>query len=55
MSKSVFNDLGFSPEKVQILEVKSSILLKITDMVEAHDVSRRHLEKILDIPQPSRQ
>lgn len=52
MSKNVFKDIGFSDEKAQLLELKSSILIRITQLVEKHEISRRQLEKILDIPQP---
>lgn len=52
MSENIFKDIGFSDEKAQLLEFKSSILIRITNLVDKHKISRRQLEKILDIPQP---
>lgn len=39
-------------EKAQLLEFKTSILTTITELVNEHQITRRQLEKILDLPQP---
>ena len=48
---NIFNDIGFSPEEAKLLEFKSKILILIEELVKNNKVSRRSLEKILDVPQ----
>lgn len=49
---NVFKDLGFSEKEAYILEFKSKLFITIKEISEKKGLTRRDLEKILDVPQP---
>ena len=51
MSHSAFHDL-FDKETADLMVIKANILIEIEKIIEENNISRRNLEKILDIPQP---
>ena len=51
MSK-VFKDIGFDDAESQILEMKSTLLNQILQIVEQEGYSQKDLQEILSVPQP---
>jgi predicted XRE-type DNA-binding protein len=51
MSHSVFHDL-YDTETANLMVIKANILMEIEKIVKENNISRRDLEKILDVPQP---
>lgn len=49
---SVFHDLGFSHDEIQSLKLKAQLLSQILKIVDKKMLTPRHLEKMLDQPQP---
>ncbi|HTA25523.1 MAG TPA: XRE family transcriptional regulator [Terriglobales bacterium] len=50
MSRNVFEDIGFSPEKAAALKLKADLHTKIVKATSRH--SQRELENILQTSQP---
>jgi predicted XRE-type DNA-binding protein len=50
MSRNLFEDIGFSPEKAAALKLKADLHTKIVKAASRH--SQRELEKILQTSQP---
>ncbi|MFH1018706.1 MAG: XRE family transcriptional regulator [Pseudomonadota bacterium] len=48
----IFEDIGFTPEEAAIQIVKSQIYGLIVDHIRKKRYTRRHLEQLLDEPQP---
>ena len=51
MGISAFHDL-YDKDKADLMLIKSYIIIEIEGIVKEYKLSRRNLEKILDIPQP---
>ena len=51
MSKSVFEDLGFSKQKSKDLELRTVLIDGILKTVEKHSYSSKDIQKILAQPQ----
>ncbi len=49
---NIFEDLGFSPDEAAVLRMKTAMHMEIMRVVEERGLSRRDLERLLDVPQP---
>ena len=49
---NVFEDLGFTAEEAAILQMKTQLHIEIMRAIRQQKLSRRQLEKVLDVPQP---
>ena len=49
---NVLDDLGFSPDEVAALKLKTDLHMEIMKIIEKRKLKSRELEKILNQPQP---
>jgi predicted XRE-type DNA-binding protein len=49
---NVFEDLGFTAEEAAVLQLKTQLHIEIMRAIRRQKLSRRQLEKVLDVPQP---
>lgn len=50
--KSVFEDLGFTPEEAAILQMKTQLHIEIMRAIRQRKLTPSQLENVLGVPQP---
>jgi len=51
-SGNVFTDLGFSAEEAQNLKVRSDLMIELTKLIEARELTQAAAAKLLGVTQP---
>jgi predicted XRE-type DNA-binding protein len=51
-SGNVFADLGFSPEEAQNLKVRADLMIELSKLIEARELTQAAAAKLLGVTQP---
>lgn len=51
-SGNVFTDLGFSAEEAQKLKIRSDLMIELTNLIEARELTQAAAAKLLGVTQP---
>jgi predicted XRE-type DNA-binding protein len=50
--RNVFADLGFSPEEAQNLKVRADLMIELSKLIEARELTQAAAAKLLGVTQP---
>jgi predicted XRE-type DNA-binding protein len=51
-SGNVFRDLGFSAEEAENLKIRADLMIELTQLIEAQDLTQAAAAKLLGVTQP---
>ena len=51
-SGNVFRDLGFSAEEAENLKIRADLMIELTQLIEAQDLTQAGAAKLLGVTQP---
>ncbi|HEX9736897.1 MAG TPA: helix-turn-helix transcriptional regulator [Thermoanaerobaculia bacterium] len=51
-SGNIFTDLGFSAEEAQNLKIRSDLMIELTRLIEARELTQAAAAKLLGVTQP---
>jgi len=51
-SGNVFRDLGFAPEAAENLRLRSELMIRLSRVIEDHELTQARAAKLFDVSQP---